>query len=145
VTVPDVTGLSQSAAETRLEDARLTPSVDEQESEDVPEGDVISQDPAGGVKVQRNSTVTITVSKGKPQATVPDVIGMKEAKAASALSRAGLSPVREEREVTDPAEDGVVIDQRPGTGTQVDKGSDVVIVVGVLKKDDTLSPAPPSP
>ena len=119
--------------------------VDEQESEDVPEGDVISQNPSAGAKLARGSTVTITVSTGKPQVTVPDVVGMKEAKANSALSRAGLTPVRQEREVTDPTQDGVVIEQRPGSGSQVDKGSQVTIVVGVLKQDDTLSPAPPSP
>ena len=111
----------------------------------MPEGDVISQIPAGGSEVARGSTVTITVSKGTPKVSVPNVVGMKEARAQAALSRAGLSPVREEREVTDPAQDGVVIEQRPGSGSQVDKGSEVVIVVGVLKQDDTLTPAPPSP
>jgi len=52
--------------------------------------------------------------------------------------------VRQEREVTDPAQDGVVVEQRPGSGTQVDKGHQVVIVIGVLKQSDTLEPAPPA-
>jgi beta-lactam-binding protein with PASTA domain len=145
VAVPDVTGLSQASAESRLRDAHLEVQVDEKESEDVPEGDVISQDPAAGTDVARNSTVTIAVSTGKPQVTVPDVVGLKEAKANSALSRAGLTPVRQEREVTDPTQDGVVIEQRPGSGSQVDKGSQVTIVVGVLKQDDTLAPTPTTP
>jgi eukaryotic-like serine/threonine-protein kinase len=145
VAVPDVTGQSRDAAEARLRDAGFEPAVEEAESEDVAEDDVISQDPAGGTKVTRGSTVTITVSTGKPQATVPDVIGMKEARAAATLSKAGLTSVREEREVTDPAQDGVVVDQRPGSGAQADEGSEVVIVVGVLKKDDTLAPAPTTP
>jgi eukaryotic-like serine/threonine-protein kinase len=145
VTVPDVTGLSQSSAESRLEGSHLQVTVDEQESEDVPDGDVISQSPAGGSHVARNSTVTITVSTGKPQVSVPDVVGQKESKASSTLTRAGLSPVRQEREVTDPTQDGVVIEQRPGSGSQVDKGSQVVIVVGVLKQTDTLAPAPGTP
>jgi len=145
VTVPDVTGLSRESAESRLRNAHLVAEVDEQESEDVPEGDVISQSPTGGSEIARGSTVTITVSTGKPQVSVPNVVGMKEAKANSTVSRAGLTPVREEREVTDPAQDGVVIEQRPGSGSEVDKGSQVVIVVGVLKQDDTLEPAPPSP
>ncbi|HKP22197.1 MAG TPA: Stk1 family PASTA domain-containing Ser/Thr kinase [Thermoleophilaceae bacterium] len=145
VTVPDVTGLSRESAESRLRNAHLVAEVDEQESEDVPEGDVISQSPSGGSEVARNSTVTITVSTGKPKVTVPDVVGMREAKANSALSRAGLTPVREEREVDDPAQDGVVIEQRPGSGSEVDKGSQVVIVVGVLKQDDTLEQPPATP
>jgi eukaryotic-like serine/threonine-protein kinase len=145
VDVPDVTGLSQDSAEARLRDAHFVPAVDEQESDDVAEGDVISQSPTAGSKLARGSTVTITVSSGKPKASVPDVVGLKEAKAGSALSRAGLTAVRQEREVTDPTQDGVVIEQRPGAGSQVDKGSDVVIVVGVLKQDDTLAPAPAEP
>jgi len=33
-----------------------------------------------------------------------------------------------------------VIEQRPGAGTQVDQGREVVIVIGVLKETDTLEP-----
>ncbi|HEX6654209.1 MAG TPA: Stk1 family PASTA domain-containing Ser/Thr kinase [Thermoleophilaceae bacterium] len=142
VSVPDVTGLSRDSAESRLRAAHLTVEVDEQDSEDVPEGDVISQSPTAGSDVARNSTVTITVSTGKPKVTVPDVVGMKEGRASSTLSRAGLKPVREEREVTDPTQDGVVIEQRPGSGSDADKGSDVIIVIGILKQDDSLSPSP---
>ena len=67
----------------------------------MPEGDVISQNPTAGAKLARGSTVTITVSTGKPQVSVPDVVGMKEAKANSALSRrrahAGTSGARGHR------------------------------------------------
>ena len=37
-----------------------------------------------------------------------------------------------------------VIEQRPGAGTQVDEGREVVIVVGVLKETDTLEPGTPT-
>jgi eukaryotic-like serine/threonine-protein kinase len=74
---------------------------------------------------------------------VPDVVGMSEERATARLSSAGLTPVRQERTVTDPAQDGVVIEQRPGAGTEVDQGRQVVIVIGVLQQDDTLEPAPP--
>jgi beta-lactam-binding protein with PASTA domain len=46
--------------------------------------------------------------------------------------------------VTDPTQDGRVIEQRPGVGTEVDEGGQVVIVIGVLQQDDTLEPAPPT-
>ena len=143
VTVPDVTGLSRQSAEARLDDEGLSTAVQEQES-DQPEGDVIAQSPSGGTRVTRGETVTITVSTGKPKVDVPDVVGMREAAATGRLSSAGLTPVRQEREVTDPAQDGVVVEQRPGSGTQVDKGHQVVIVIGVLKQSDTLEPAPPA-
>jgi beta-lactam-binding protein with PASTA domain len=142
VTVPDVTGLSRESAEARLRDEGLEVAVQEQES-DEPEGDVISQSPGAGTQVTRGARVTITVSTGRPKVDVPDVVGVSEAKATARLSSAGLTPVRQEREVTDPTQDGVVVEQRPGPGTELDEGDEVVIVVGVLKQDDTLEPAPP--
>ena len=146
VTVPDVTGLTRDSAEARLRDEGLEVAVDEQES-DEPEGDVISQSPGGGSRVTRGETVTITVSTGRPQVSVPDVVGMGEERASSRLGAAGLSPVSQEREVTDPAQDGVVIEQRPGAGAEVDQGAQVVIVIGVLRQEDTLEPpaTPESP
>jgi beta-lactam-binding protein with PASTA domain len=45
--------------------------------------------------------------------------------------------------VTDPAQDGVVIEQRPGAGTELEKGRPVVIVVGRLERQDTLEPNQP--
>ena len=146
VTVPDVTGLTRDSAEARLRDEGLEVAVDEQES-DEPEGDVISQSPGGGSRVTRGETVTITVSTGRPQVSVPDVVGMGEERASSRLGAAGLSPVSQEREVTDPAQDGVVIEQRPGAGAEVDQGAQVVIVIGGLRQDDTLEPpaTPESP
>ncbi len=133
VVVPDVTGLSRESAEARLRDEGFGVSVAEQESEEQ-EGDVISQDPAGGTELTRGETVTITVSTGQPQVDVPDVIGLSERSASSRLRSAGLEPVTQERTVTDPAQDGVVIEQRPGSGTQLDKGRQVVIVIGVLEE-----------
>jgi eukaryotic-like serine/threonine-protein kinase len=146
VAVPDVTGLSRDSAETRLRDEGFGVSVAEQES-DVAEGDVISQSPAAGTELTRGETVTITISTGRAQVDVPDVIGQSERNARSALRAAGLTPVVQQRTVTDPAQDGVVIEQRPGAGTQVDKGREVVIVIGVLKvtepPPDTTTPEVP--
>jgi eukaryotic-like serine/threonine-protein kinase len=148
VAVPAVTGLSRESAEARLRDEGFGVAVTEQES-DEPEGDVISQSPAAGTELTRGETVTITVSTGRPQVDVPDVIGLNERSASSRLRSAGLEPVTQERTVTDPAQDGVVVEQRPGAGTQVDSGREVVIVIGVLEvveeepPPDTTTPEVP--
>ena len=84
-----------------------------------------------------------TVSTGRPQVDVPDVVGQTEERAAGTISAAGLNPVTQERTVTDPSQDGVVIEQRPGPGTAVDQGDQVTIVVGVLEEQDTLEPVEP--
>ena len=94
---------------------------------------MIAQSPAGGTELARGETVTITVSTGKPQVDVPDVIGLNESSAKSRLKSAGLKPVTQERTVTDPSQDGVVVEQRPGSGTQLDKGAEIVIVIGLVE------------
>jgi beta-lactam-binding protein with PASTA domain len=137
VTVPELIGLSRESAEARLSDEGLGAAVQEQES-DEPEGEVIAQDPAGGTQVDRGATVTITVSTGREKVDVPNVIGLEARDALSQIGEAGLTGVEREREVTDPAQDGVVIDQRPGAGIELDEGGQVVIIVGALVEEDVL-------
>jgi eukaryotic-like serine/threonine-protein kinase len=144
VTVPDVIGLSRGSGESRLRGEGLGVAVEEAES-DALEGEVIGQDPGGGSQVARGATVTITVSAGRPQTDVPNVTGLSGPDAASQLGQAGLVPVERERTVTDPDQDGVVIDQRPGAGTEVSPGTEVVIIIGVLEEQDTLEQAEPPP
>jgi eukaryotic-like serine/threonine-protein kinase len=144
ITVPGVVGLSQESAEATLRDAGLGVAVQNQES-DEPEGDVIAQTPGADAQVDRGTTVTITVSTGRQTVAVPNVLGLGGPDAAGQISGVGLSPVQRERAVMDPAEDGVVIDQRPAAGTELDQGAQVVIVVGVLEEpeEDTLTPTEP--
>ena len=142
VTVPEVIGLSRESAESRLRDEGLGVAVQEQESEE-PVGEVVAQDLAGGTRVERGTTVTITVSTGTQKVDVPNVVGLESRDAISQIGAAGLSPVERERTVTDPAQDGVVIDQRPGAGIELDEGGQVVIIVGVLEEQDVLEPEEP--
>ena len=142
VSVPDVVGLSQASAESEIQSAGLSTTVQEQESEETV-GNVISQNPSGGSELERGSTVTIVVSTGVPQADVPDVVGLSEQDATTQLGNAGLAPVTRERTVTDPSQDGVVIDQRPGSGSEVDEGTQVLILIGVLEEQDTLENTEP--
>jgi eukaryotic-like serine/threonine-protein kinase len=69
VAVPDVVGLDQTSAEAQLRDAGLNFRVQESEDATVPEGRVLSQNPAAGLQVNRGSTVTIVVSKAPPPPT----------------------------------------------------------------------------
>ena len=77
--------------------------VQEQES-DEPEGDVIAQDPSGGAQVDRGTTVTITVSIGRPQSDVPNVVGLSQRDARQPAGQRGprAGPARAPT-VTDPS------------------------------------------
>jgi eukaryotic-like serine/threonine-protein kinase len=144
VATPEVIGLSRDSAEAQISDRGLVPAVQEQESEE-PEGEVIAQDPSAGTELERGSTVTITVSTGVERVEVPDVVGLRAGDAERQLRAEGLAPVRRETEVSDPAQDGQVIDQRPGTGVELERGREVVIVVGVLVEEEELAPVEPEP
>jgi eukaryotic-like serine/threonine-protein kinase len=144
VVVPEVIGLSRDSGEARISDVGLVPAVQEQESEE-PEGEVIAQDPAAGTELERGSTVTITVSSGIEEVVVPNVVGLSAGDASRQLRADGLTPVVRETEVTDPAEDGNVIDQRPAAGVEVERGREVVIIVGALVEEEELAPVEPPP
>ncbi len=65
VTVPNVVGLTQTAAEAALRAANLVMgAVTEEYSDTAPQGEVIRQDPASGLQVAAGSAVALVVSKG---------------------------------------------------------------------------------
>jgi beta-lactam-binding protein with PASTA domain/tRNA A-37 threonylcarbamoyl transferase component Bud32 len=147
VPVPDVVGLSRESAEAELRAQGLGVAVQEQES-DEREDVVIGQDPGAGTRVRRGQRVTITVSVGRVKVDVPNVVGLSAADAVRQLRAEGLGAARRERRVTDEEDDGVVVDQRPGPGADVDSGRQVVIIVGRFEPDEeeAVPPAePPAP
>jgi serine/threonine-protein kinase len=127
VAVPNVVGLKQARAVGLIEDAELEANVQETFSDDVPKGEVIDQDPTAGTRIAKGETVSITVSAGVEQVAVPKVSGKAVTEAIQILSDAGLdSQVREVFSERDP---GLVVGQNPKAGTEVAKGSSVVIRV----------------
>jgi serine/threonine-protein kinase len=138
VTVPNVTGQSETSATAELSNVGLKADVTEEESDEEP-GTVLRQSPAAGAKVDKGDTVSIAVAKEQTRVSVPNVIGQDQGSASSSLSAAGLTVVTRTQEVPDEAQDGVVVDQDPGEGAQVRRGSRVTIFVGEF----TPPPAPP--
>ena len=133
VAVPDVIGDSQGAAEAKLRQAGFFPDISSSPS-DAPEGTVFEQQPAAGTQAKRNSTVTIVVSQGPGNVTVPDVTGDDEKQAESALNAVGLGVNVDETDTSNSDEDGIVLDQFPGGGTSAKPGDTVTIRVGNFVK-----------
>jgi beta-lactam-binding protein with PASTA domain/tRNA A-37 threonylcarbamoyl transferase component Bud32 len=95
-------------------------------SDTIPEGQVISVLPASGSKVERDSTVSVEVSKGPELVAVPSIKGADSLSEAIAILRAaGLRP----GDVSGSAE-GKPKRTSPGAGTKVKKGSSVDIIMG---------------
>ncbi len=127
--VPDVVGKDEAEAEKMIQDANLTVVHGEaQYSADVEEGDVISSDPVAGTEVDEGTEVTIVVSLGIEQATVPELRNKTASAAESALADAGLSGSASE-EYSDSVPEGKVISQSIDSGQKVDKGTTVSYVV----------------
>jgi len=86
VEVPQLVGLTQEQAGAAAQDLGLGIEVSARERHPtVPEGSVISQDPADGVLLE-GENVAVVVSKGKPLVTVPNLVGDKRAKAEKRLA-----------------------------------------------------------
>src|SRR4029077_10938549 len=75
------------------------------------------------------SAVALVVSSGPPQVATPDVVGLTQAAATSAITSAGLTlgPVTTASSTTVPS--GAVISQNPVAGTSIVIGSAVALVV----------------
>ncbi len=127
VAVPYVEGLAQALAEDRIRDEGLIPQVQRISNSDVEEGIVFQQDPAEGTRVDPESVVRISVSSGKPEVTVPSLVGQTESDAVAELTRAGLDA--QIVQVNSEQEEGRVTGQFPAAGTVVVEGTRVRINV----------------
>ncbi|WP_104117489.1 Stk1 family PASTA domain-containing Ser/Thr kinase [Arthrobacter sp. B1805] len=128
--VPDLLGLTRSDAGAELQDAGLAVGgLQEEYSESVPAGDVVRQAPEHGAERRRHSTVDLVVSLGPAPVAVPDVVGLTEREAVTALSDAGLEAVVSdvpEYSRTVPA--GAVLGQNP-SGVGVPRGTRVTLTL----------------
>ncbi len=126
--LPNVEGKKSTEAMKILRDDGFAPSPQSQSSETVAKGLVISTNPPAGTEVQVGSPVTVLVSSGPAQVSVPNVTGESQANATAALTAAGLKVTVQKREVSEP-QPGTVISQSPSAGSQAKIGSNVAIVV----------------
>jgi serine/threonine-protein kinase len=126
--VPNVVGQPLATAEKAVVKAGLEPKAVNQASSSVPKGDVIKSSPVFGTKVNKNSTVTLYVSTGAAQVTVPPVTGTSSQAATSTLQSAGFV-VNEKAAPNSTAPQGQVVKQSPKSGVKAAKGSTVTIFV----------------
>lgn len=139
INVPDVVGKSSVVAQQILEDKNLRVKIVEANDDSVPAGQVVSQYPEAGAKVKEQRLVTITVSKGGQELTMPDLKSMSRSNAEEKLKKMGLKlgAVFEEN-AKEPA--GTVINQDPRSGSKITKGQtvDITVSLGEKKKEITV-------
>ena len=94
-----------------------------------PAGIVVAESPAAGTKADRGSTVTLTVSSGQGNASVPSVQGLTEAQATRVLRRAGLRVGNVVAQSSNRFAQGQVTGTNPGTARSVPRGTAVTLFV----------------
>ena len=126
IPVTDYTGKLTPDAKDALTTAGLTvvvgPAVN---SDTVPQGSVVSQDPKGGT-LTKGGTVTLIVSKGPVLVAVPETVGKQRSEAAQILQQAGFSVSYNE---ILGGFFGTVRGSDPSAGTMVRKGTTITLTI----------------
>jgi len=133
VSVPNLVGLTESAAIQKLGEVGLQAETFEEYSQTVPAGTVIGQVPPAGASVAQGTQVGVIVSQGPSISEietieVPNVVGKTLADATAILQDVGL-------EVTSLKADGTgkpanqVVYQTPAAGEATPLGSQVVVII----------------
>lgn len=100
---------------------------------DLPEDTVVSQTPAAGSKVEKGTTIILTVNRGE-RVEMPNLVGMTVGQATAELQRLGITYTTVEEETPNYAE-GVVIAQSVKEGTEINPNTRRVTL--------TVAKAPP--
>ncbi|MEU9081695.1 Stk1 family PASTA domain-containing Ser/Thr kinase [Streptomyces sp. NPDC048357] len=94
--------------------------------DDQPKGNVCKQDPAADVKVDKGSTVTVTISSGAPKVQVPNVLRLTYEEAEKTLKDRGFQVDRKTEESDQTP--GIVLEQDP-KGGEAEKNSVIKLTV----------------
>ncbi len=117
VSVPLVTGNTWPQAEAAIKQAGLVPVENKEASLQVKSGGVISTNPSEGNSVAKNSTVTVNVSTGPSNISLPNLNGQPGSNAQTRLSQLGFSNVSEVPDPQSTAPSGTVDRQTPVPGS----------------------------
>lgn len=127
--VPRVLDLGVAEAREKLEGQGFRFRIEDQQTDPtVPRGGVVWQDPPPGVVVAPNTQVSLILSDGPPDVSVPDVAGFPRNLAEKVLKAAGFRIGRTDT-VQAASEPGIVVQSRPGPGVGRAAGTAIDLVV----------------
>jgi eukaryotic-like serine/threonine-protein kinase len=153
IAVPPVVGVPYEQAAGQLQGAGFAVARRDVDSND-PRDTVVQQDPPANTTAAKGSTITLFVSKGPKESTVPDVSSFSRPDAIATLRNSGFKVVVDTSDVQDPSLDNVVLFQTPAAGSMAKPGTTVTITVGVYTAPepapvtttvDTTTVPPPAP
>ena len=127
VPVPAVVNVSRDDADNQLRNLGFVLDYRTAYSDSIKKGNVISVEPGVGSKVNKGSTVTVTVSSGPEKIKLPDNLqGQSEAYVRNALKDLGLVDGRVSTVESASVPAGMVVELSPEKGSTDDKGVQTV-------------------
>ncbi len=134
VFVPEIEGKSMRQAELMLRQAELLMGEQIRTfSSTVKRDFVVTQEPASGEIIEKNSYINIVVSRGPAEEEkikkMPNLLGIKVSRAEQALKELNLELSKIETTINDELDEGTVIKQAPVQGTIVDVNTLVELTI----------------
>ena len=140
VVVPSLAGLTVKEATATLKDLGLNLEVATEEfSEEIPEGKIITSNPAGGGRVSPSGSVDVTLSKGKERYAVPNLQGLKQDVAEQQLKENKLVIGEIKEEYSTEFSKGFIMRSEPVAGERVKRESQVTIYISLGVEQIALS------
>lgn len=128
VKVPDLMGKSYEEATKALAKKNLYYSKEEVHNASLPVNTIIGMNPSAGEEVKAGTVIKLTVNVASTSITLKDYSHKTLESAKAALESQGLK-VSVKYEESKKVSEGTIISQKPASGTQVEKGSTVVLTV----------------
>ena len=131
-TVPGIEGMSiKQAGEVCRKERLEFAVVAHRNSEEVPEGYVLTQDPRQGEKLKHGRTIKVVLSSGRPMEIVPSFAAKTLREAEVLIESSGLAKGRTVRMYVPGEGQQALLATSPSTGTKVPRGSTVDILLGM--------------
>ena len=144
VVVPSLTGKTMDQAKQELNGTGLgIRQAGTASSDTVEKGQIISQDPADGKTVEKNTTIEVIISSGSAAGTsentveIPNVVGQSETDASVALTAKGFQVTKTTSYSSSVAE-GYVISQTPNGDTQGKEGDTITLEISLGSEKITV-------
>lgn len=143
ISAPDLYNLTLDEAQRSLDKLNLNirVNIEDEYSNEVEKGKIISQQPMSGATLQEGDTVTLVLSKGPMKGYIPNVVGLTLGEAGNILKENKLSLGNIKYEYSDTYNNGIVISQDPKSGSENNKEWGTVnVVVSKGQKEEVVQP-----
>jgi beta-lactam-binding protein with PASTA domain len=127
--VPDVMGVEGSRARIVLETSGFVVTSDTVPSEE-PRGRVVSMTPPADSTVSLPAEIRVLLSQGPPLVPMPALLGLEQERAVALLDSLGLVAGEIDEVFRFGRDQGIVVEQNPTAGTELERGSTIRLAVG---------------